>query len=146
MWELPFTLQTVAVYSCGLILSPLFAFLSQLLYLCSGIFFPVFAGDGSGINYLFNSPGSGYLLSFPIVAGVVAVLSSSQTYFRKWLALQVGSMVLFSSGVLGLSILFPERTWQELVVNGWLKWVPLDQLKILIALGIFYAIEKFRKL
>ena len=145
MWELPFTLQTVAVYSSGLILSPLFAFLSQLLYLLSGIFLPVFAGDGYGISYLFNTPGSGYLLSFPLVAGVVAVLSTSQSFYRKWIALQVGSIVLFTSGVLGLSILFPERTWQDLLVNGWLKWVPLDQLKILISLGIFYGIEKFRK-
>ena len=85
------------------------------------------------------------MLSFPLVAGVVAVLSTSQSFYRKWIALQVGSIVLFTSGVLGLSILFPERTWQDLLVNGWLKWVPLDQLKILISLGIFYGIEKIRK-
>jgi biotin transport system substrate-specific component len=143
MWELPFTLQTVAVYCSGLLLSPPFAFLSQLLYLVSGLFFPVFAGDGYGIDYLFNTFGSGYLLSFPIVAGVVAVLSISQNYFRKWLALQTGSIVLFASGVLGLSILLTDRTWQDLIIKGWLNWVPLDQMKILISLGIYGVIKKY---
>ena len=46
LWEVPITLQTLAVYGSGLFLGWRNGTLSMLLYLTLGLFFPVFAGEG----------------------------------------------------------------------------------------------------
>ena len=55
LWEVPITLQTLAVYGSGLFLGWRNGTLSMLLYLTLGLFFPVFAGDGYGPAYLFGA-------------------------------------------------------------------------------------------
>ena len=71
LWEVPFTLQTLVVYGSGLYLGWRNGFLSMLLYLMLGFFFPVFAGDTFGPAYLFGAVTAGYLLAYPISAAVI---------------------------------------------------------------------------
>ncbi len=66
LWEVPFTLQTVAVYGSGLYLGWRNGAAAQVLYLLLGLVFPVYAGDGYGAQYLFSAVSAGYLFGFPV--------------------------------------------------------------------------------
>jgi len=61
VWEVPFTLQTLAVYGSGLFLGWRNGLLAQVLYLVVGLFLPVYAGGESGPAILFFGVTAGYL-------------------------------------------------------------------------------------
>lgn len=72
----PITLQTFAVMLTGLILGARLGFLSVLLYLVVGLAgLPVFSGFNAGIGVL-AGPSAGYLLAFPLAAGLAGALST----------------------------------------------------------------------
>ncbi|ARA94584.1 MAG: biotin transporter BioY [Bacteroidetes bacterium] len=139
LWEVPFTLQTLAVYGSGLYLGWRNGGLAQLLYLTLGLFFPVFAGDHFGPAYLFGAVTAGYLLAYPAAAAVVGLLS------RRWnslvgstLSMLVGSLVFFTLGVVWLHHTADHATWFESIDKGFLRFIPVDLLKI-TGLGLLYA-------
>ncbi len=143
VYEIPFTLQTLAVYSSGLFLGWRDGILSQLFYLALGIFLPVFAGDGAGWEYITGSVSSGYLLAFPMVAGVVGALSRHrQTFWGKLLAVECGSLVLFACGVFWLHVAAAHVTWGESLQKGWLNLLPVDLLKVILSVAIYSMIPK----
>ena len=62
-----YNIQTVIVWSCGVLLGPRVGLLTLISYLLIGFLgFPVFAGGG-GIDY-FKEPTFGYLISLPLNA------------------------------------------------------------------------------
>jgi len=139
LWEVPFTLQTLAVYGSGLYLGWRNGMLAQLLYLTLGLFLPVYAGDTFGPAYLFGAISAGYLLAYPFSAALVGLLS------KRWNALAgstlsmiAGSLVLFTCGVLWLHFAAGHTTWFESIDKGWLRFVPVDLAKILFV-GLLYS-------
>ncbi|HZA46543.1 MAG TPA: biotin transporter BioY, partial [Rubrobacter sp.] len=69
-WPVPMTLQPLAVLFTGAVLGSRRGSLTLLLYLAEGaVGLPVFAG-GAGVAYMLG-PTGGYLVSYPIVAGLV---------------------------------------------------------------------------
>lgn len=139
LWEVPFTLQTVAVYGSGLYLGWRNGMVSQLLYLTLGLLFPVYAGDGYGPAYLLGAASAGYLFGFPVAAAVVGAVS------KRWnsltgsvLSMAAGSVCLFSLGVLWLHFAAGHETWIESIDKGWLRFIPVDILKVLL-LGMVYT-------
>ncbi len=139
LWEVPVTLQTLAVYGAGLYLGGRNGLLAMALYLTLGLFLPVFAGDGFGPAYLFGAASAGYLLAMPFSAAVVGRLS------RRWntltgsvLALLAGSAVLFAVGVVWLHFAAEHATWWESIDKGWLRFVFFDLAKIL-CVGLVYT-------
>lgn len=139
LWEVPISLQTLAVYGSGLYLGWRNGAFSMLLYLTLGLFFPVFAGDGFGPAYLFGAVSAGYLLAYPLSAGVIGWLS------RRWntlsgsvLAMLAGSAVLFTLGVVWLHFAADHTTWLESLDKGWLRFVVFDLAKIL-CVGLLYT-------
>ena len=131
--DIPITLQTVVVYGSGLLLNWRSASGAQIVYLLTGLVFPVFAGDGFGIGYLFGRNSSGYLLAFPVVAGLIGFLSQiNRTLFWRWLSVQAGSIVLFASGVIWLHYSLNSSVWLATLQKGWLSLIPVDQFKILL--------------
>ena len=138
IWEVPFTLQTAAVYASGLYLGWRGGLLSQLLYLAIGMFFPVFAGEGYGMAYLFASASAGYLLGMPLAAMTIGWLS------RKWnslsgssLSILAGSLIVFACGVTVLHFAANHSTWLESIEKGWLRFIPVDLAKILFVSLIY---------
>ena len=132
IWEVPFTLQTVAVYASGLYLGWRGGLFAQLLYLTIGMFFPVFAGDGYGVSYLFASASAGYLLGMPLAAMTIGWLS------RRWnslagssLSVFFGSLFVFTCGIIVLHFAAGHTTWFESIEKGWLRFIPVDLAKIL---------------
>ncbi len=146
LFEVPFTLQTVAVYGSGLFLGWRSGMLSQLLYLSLGMFLPVFAGDGYGPAYLVAAMSTGYLIGFPIASAIIGFAS------KKWnslsgsaLSVVLGSIVVFLCGVTWLHFAADHATWGESIQKGWLNFLPFDLLKIASVALLYTGIRNLKK-
>ena len=138
LWEVPFTLQTFAVYGSGLYLGWRNGLLAQGLYLLFGLFLPVYAGDAFGPAYLFGAVSAGYLLAYPIVAAVVGFMSKRLNGLTgSVLSMMAGSILLFTLGVTWLHYAADHATWFESIDKGWLRFAPVDLAKIL-AVALLY--------
>ncbi|MDX1430686.1 MAG: biotin transporter BioY, partial [Rhodothermales bacterium] len=113
--------------------------MSQVLYLTLGLVFPVYAGDGYGGAYLLGAASAGYLFGFPVAAAVVGALSKKWNSFSgSLLSMVAGSICLFTLGVVWLHFAVGHETWLESIDKGWLRFVPIDLLKVLL-LGMAYT-------
>lgn len=142
-WEVPITLQTAVVYASGLYLGWRNGMLAQLLYLAVGLFFPVFAGNGYGIDYLFGAMSAGYLLTYPLAAATIGALS------KRWKSLPgstvatfLGAVIVFTGGVIWLHYAAGHATWFESIDKGFLRFVVIDLAKI-VAVGLLYSGTRF---
>ncbi len=139
LWEVPITLQTLAVYGSGLYLGWRNGLLAQLLYVAMGLFIPVYAGDGHGLTYLAGAMSAGYLLGYPAAAAVIGALSTRwNSLSGSVLATIGGSLVLFTCGVVWLHYAADHATWWESIDKGWLRFVLIDLAKI-IFVGLVYT-------
>ena len=100
----PFTLQPVFVLLSGLLLGGALGASSQLTYLAMGaVGLPVFA-LGGGLAYL-AGPTGGYLLAFPLAAGVVGAIAGEKPHvLRIVIAGFAGLFVVHLSGAAWLSL------------------------------------------
>lgn len=138
LWEVPFTLQTFAVYGSGLYLGWRNGLLAQGLYLLLGLFLPVYAGDAFGPAYLFGAVSAGYLLAYPVVAALVGFMSKRLNGLTgSVLSMMAGSILLFTLGVTWLHYAADHTTWFESIDKGWLRFAPVDLAKIL-AVALLY--------
>ena len=138
LWEVPITLQTLAVYGSGLFLGWRNGLLAMALYLVIGLFLPVYAGDGYGPAYLFGAVSAGYLLAWPVVAAVVGAASQRWNAFAgSVLSVLLGSAVLFTCGVVWLHYAADHATWLESIDKGWLRFVLWDLAKVLLVAGLY---------
>ena len=138
IWEVPFTLQTFAVYGSGLYLGWRNGLLSMGLYLLIGLFLPVYAGDSFGPAYLFGAVSAGYLLAYPLSAALVGLVSKRMNGLTgSVLSMLAGSLVLFALGVTWLHYAADHVTWFESIDKGWLRFAPVDLAKIL-AVALLY--------
>ena len=136
LWEIPLTLQSVAVYSAGLFLGARNGALAMGLYLALGLLFPFYAGGGTGLEHLAGAS-MGYLVAFPAVAWIAgAVTKADRGLGRIVLGIVAGSVTLFASGVVGLHLV-AGLDWSEALVNGWLRFVPWDLTKIALVASIY---------
>jgi biotin transport system substrate-specific component len=139
LWEVPITLQTAAVYASGLYLGARNGLLAQLLYLTMGLFLPVFAGDGYGVDYLLGAVSAGYLLSYPLAAAATGYLSRQwKTLSGSALSMAVGAVLVFGIGVVWLHYAAGHGTWMESIDKGFLRFAVIDLVKIL-GVGLLYA-------
>ncbi|WP_022834909.1 biotin transporter BioY [Salisaeta longa] len=139
LWEVPITLQTLAVYGSGLFLGARNGLLAQLLYLSLGLFVPVYAGDGTGVAYFAGAASAGYLLAYPFAAAVVGFLSKRwKTLAGSTVAMLAGSALLFTVGVSWLHYAADHASWWTSIDRGWLRFVVIDLAKI-IAVAVVYS-------
>lgn len=139
LWEVPITLQTLAVYASGLFLGWRNGMLAQALYLAMGLFIPVYAGDGHGLGYLLAATSGGYLLAYPFAAAAIGYLS------KRWnslsgsvLASVFGAAIIFTCGVVWLHYVAGHATWWESIDRGFLRFVGIDLAKVLLV-GLLYG-------
>lgn len=146
LWEVPFSLQTLAVYGSGLYLGWRSGMLAQGLYLLLGLFLPVYAGDGYGPAYLFGAVSAGYLLAYPFSAALTGLLSKRwNTLAGSTLAAAAGSLVLFAGGVVWLHYAAGHATWFESVDKGWLRFIPVDLAKIMCVSLLYSGTRRLGK-
>ena len=102
----PVNLQTVGVLVIGLTYAPRAAFLSLVMFIMMGAAgLPVFSNFSGGAHILVG-PTAGYLMSFPVAAGMMALLKERFDLTSRWhlLALAcLGQTIVFMGGVGWLS-------------------------------------------
>lgn len=145
---IPFTLQPVAVLLSGLLLGGALGASSQLAYLAIGAAgLPVFA-LGGGLAYL-GGPTGGYLLAFPLAAGIAGVIAGNDRGVARVVAGGIaGLFVIHLSGAAWLSL----QPWfiGGSVAAFELSFLPFlvgDLLKVaLVALVVLGAGSRVRRL
>ena len=103
-WPVPMTMQTFVVFLIGMTYSIRLSFLTLLAYLAEGALgLPVFA-SGGGLMYL-TGPTAGYLYGMTIAVLVISYLANlgyGSSYYKTALALIIGSIFIFSFGIIYL--------------------------------------------
>jgi biotin transport system substrate-specific component len=142
----PITAQTLGVMLAGSILGARRGFLSQLLFLVLvAIGLPILPGGGGGLG-VFAGATSGYLVSWPIAAGVIGLLTERfwTRYNVAWgvLANIVGGIVVvYAIGVPVLAVV-TGLPWRDAVWFGAAVFVPGDVLKAVIAAVIAAQVRR----
>ncbi len=142
LWEVPFTLQTLAVYGAGLVLGARAGALSQLLYLAVGLFLPVFSGAGVGATHLAGATG-GYLVALPLIAFAVGALTERRVTLAASIGAGLAGMaVLFALGATWLHLVAGHDSWSMTFARGVWPFLAADLLKVGAASAAFAAARR----
>jgi len=131
----PITFQTLFVVLSGLILGARLGFFTQLTYILIGaIGLPVFAGFTGGIVQLYG-PLGGYLISFPIAAFLIGLITEKHRNTKNYLlSAFLGIAVIYILGWLRLSIYI--KNFKHAFFIGVVPFISWDILKALLAIYI----------
>ena len=143
----PLSLGLVAVYTAGILLKPQHAVLSQLCYLLLGaIGLPIYAGFRGGFPALLG-PTGGYLMAYPIIAGVVSwginrkpsqnleKSAENSLYVKSFALMLLAQFILYMGGTLWFSLV-TGNTFSASLVMAVYPFIPLDGLKIAFCTAI----------
>jgi biotin transport system substrate-specific component len=136
----PMTLQPLAVLVVGGLLGATQGTAALVLYLALGILgLPMFAGGGSGIARLLG-PTGGYLLAFPIAAGLTGALAGrgSASVLRVLLACALGMVIIHIGGVAQLALLGGDPGLALRV--GFVPFLTGDLLKVGLATAVILLV------
>ncbi|MDX1439007.1 MAG: biotin transporter BioY [Rubricoccaceae bacterium] len=137
LWEVPLSLQTVAVYGSGLFLGWRNGLLAMSLYLLLGLFLPFYSGGASGVEHLFGITG-GYLFGFALASAAIGMASRRWNSFAgSALSVVLGSLALFTCGVTVLHFVAGHESWLTSIQNGWLNFIPWDLTKIALVATLY---------
>jgi biotin transport system substrate-specific component len=137
----PLTFQTLVVSLAGVLLGARLGAASQALYVAAGALgAPVFSGGAAGIAHLMG-PTGGFLLAFPLAAAMTGMLAarvradrSVLDAARLWVAILLGTLVVFVGGAAQLALLTGDL--KSALELGVLPFLLGDVLKVSIALLI----------
>ncbi len=144
----PITLQLFGVLLAGAVLGARRGLLAVLLYLALGAAgLPVFANGTSGLAVL-AGPTTGYLLGFPLAAGLCGLLvqrlptgaAARNPVLVAGCALAGVALLVHPLGIAGL-VLRADLTWTEAVVADAPFWV-VDALKAVAAAVVATAVHR----
>ena len=148
----PFTLQPMIVLLGGAVLGPALGLASQVIYLAAGLAgLPVFAFSPElpqGAARLLG-PTGGYLMAYPLaawVAGVLATRGFDRRYLTSVLALAAGLAVIFTGGVLWLTLFAPgadARSLSAALATGFYPFVIADAIKVCLAATVMPAAWRY---
>ena len=143
----PVTMQPFAVLLLGLLMGPRMAFAATVAYLAEGAAgLPVFTPNGPGGLLQLFGPTGGYLLSYPVVAPLVAAVwrRGARSFTRGVLVAGAGSLVTLGMGAVWLGVL-THAAPAALIGHGVLPFLPGDVLKVLLAAGIGAGAARWRR-
>jgi biotin transport system substrate-specific component len=130
----PLTLQVLVVLLSGLVLGPRDGLIAQLVYLQAILLGAPLTAYGLAGPAAFVAPTAGYLLAFPVAAGVAGwVAQRGATYKPLWRALGsvAGLLSIYALGTLWLSNFVGGL--QPALALGVLPFLGVDALKVVIA-------------
>jgi len=141
-WPVPMTMQTFVVFLIGMTYSVRLSFFTLLAYLLEGgLGLPVFA-SGGGLIYL-TGPTAGYLYGMLISVVLIsyfANLGYGSSYFKTIIALLLGSLIIFTLGILYLGSLIG---FDKAIQAGLFPFIPSEIFKIALAVAIIPTIHKY---
>ena len=143
LFPVPMTLQTFAVFLIGLTYGWRLGGITVSLYLLEGaIGLPVFSG-GKGGMIVFMGPTAGYLVGLLLAAtacGWFAERGFDRSYFRLFLSLIVGNILIYTPGLFWLGTLIG---WDKPVLEyGLYPFIGGDLLKIAMAVLLLPTVWK----
>ena len=151
--EVPFTLQTFAVFFVLMLLGGERGTISILIYILLGaVGVPVFAGFSAGIGILFGNTG-GYILGF-IFIGLIYILFTRvfkmKNIFFKVLALVIGLAICYAFGSIWYMHIYIRDSGEVglFAVLGWcvFPFIIPDLIKMALAVIIAKRIQPVLKL
>lgn len=132
----PIVLSNFFIILAGVMLGKWWGFTSVMLYLFLGIIgLPVFAGGKGGIAILLG-PTGGFLLSFPVAAFVIGVIShqGKKSIIKDGIALLIGTfLIIYGFGVPWLKFVL-KVSWSKAFAIAMLPYLIGDAFKAGIAL------------
>ena len=132
----PITAQSMGVMLAGSILGARRGFAALLLFLALvAVGLPLLAGGRGGLG-VFAGASVGFLLAYPVSAGVIGWLveRGGPSYRLGWgiLANVVGGIVvLYAAGIVGMLAVLHIGVWQAVVLNAW--FLLFDSVKVVLA-------------
>lgn len=129
----PVTLQTLFVFMAGLLLPPLNASLSVLVFIVLGLIgLPVFT-SGGGIGALI-SPTGGFIIGFLLAALAGSILASRKhdSILYNVFVVLVMEIIVYLIGIPWLRINL-STTWAKAFTVGLVPFIPGDAIKIAVA-------------
>jgi biotin transport system substrate-specific component len=131
----PLTLQPFVVVLAGLLLGPLDAAASMVVYLLAGALgAPVFAPVGPPAIARLLSPTGGYLLAYPLAAATAGWLGARRGFAVRAFAAMAGIAVLYLGGLAQLTLL--TGSIGRAAVLGVAPFVAADLVKALLAAAV----------
>jgi biotin transport system substrate-specific component len=133
----PLTVQNMAVLLVGLALGPARGFAALALYLIEGASgIPVFSPTGPGGIAQLIGPTGGYLLAYPLVAGLTGFLfeRGKQTFARAAIASVAGEILLFTCGISWLYVL--THSLATAISYGLYWFIFAEVIKVMFAAGV----------
>jgi biotin transport system substrate-specific component len=135
----PMTLQPLAVLAVGGLLGGASGVAGLTAYLALGALgFPVFAGGAGGALHLVG-PTGGYLLAFPVAAGMTGALASRGGVLRTLVACALGMVMIHVGGVAQLAVLGGDPAAAFRV--GFVPFVTGDLLKVGLAAAVILGLR-----
>jgi len=132
----PITAQSLGVMLAGSVLGARRGFGALLLFLVLvAIGLPLLAGGRGGLG-VFAGPSVGFLLAWPVCAGLIGwvVQLRGPAYHLVWglvANLLGGIVVLYAAGTVGVMAVAHLGLWPALAANGW--YVVGDLAKVVVA-------------
>jgi biotin transport system substrate-specific component len=139
----PLTLQNFAVLLVGLTLGARRGFAALILYLIEGASgLPVFNPTGPGGVAQLLGPTGGYLMAYPLVAGLAGWLLDfgKRTFARAAVAGLVAEIVLFASGIGWLALL--THSFSQAARFGLYWFVSAEIMKVMFAAALAVRIRR----
>src|SRR6202046_3344139 len=131
----PVTMQTFAVLLLGLLFSPAAAFACLALYLVKGaLALPVFSPHGPGGIAQLLGPSGGYLLSYPLAAGLASLIyrRGQRRFVAALAAAGLASILILAAGATWLGLLGHMR-FSVVFAQSIAPFLPGDAVKVLAA-------------
>ena len=143
MWPVPITGSTLALLLVGGVLGARLGFLAVSLYLLEGALgMPVFAGFKGGFQHLLGHTG-GFLIAFPITAGIVGYLIGrgwDRSVWSTGLAFVVGLVPTYA---LGCWVLY---MWGfDALALGLYPFLGATFIKIAVAMSALAGLQRWRR-
>jgi biotin transport system substrate-specific component len=142
----PLTLQNFGVLLVGLTLGARRGFVAMALYLIEGVSgMPVFNPTGPGGIAQLVGPTGGFLMVYPLVAGVAGLIlnTGKLTFARAALSGLLAEIVLFASGIGWLIIL--TLSVSQAVRFGFYWFIFAEIIKVMFAAAIAVRIRRTLK-
>ena len=142
----PLTVQNFGVLLVGLLLGSRRGFAALALYLAEGaIGLPVFNPTGAGgLAQLLHGATAGFLLSYPLVAGVAGYVMEHgrKTFIRAAIGGLLGEVVVFTGGLAWLAVL--THSVGQAFRWGFYWFLFAEIIKVMMAAGIAAQWQRFR--
>jgi biotin transport system substrate-specific component len=134
----PLTLQTLFVLLSAAFLGNHLGAITQISYVILGMSgLPIFAGAGSGLNYLLG-PTGGYLFGFVLAAFFVGkfIKHAKDNLFSVLSVLFIGDLIILICGISWLKFLLGYSSVKLLSI-GLIPFIPGDLLKAVFAASLY---------